>query len=661
MKFDPVTEAIAHFIGYFHLSAEEARHRDQYDAFKTQSADNPQPELQHIDVKLTAPYEFMDFEPGVIFKSHPDNVEAIPAKSGATIATAPEPSWPPGFDERPAPWFDINPFGGDYDFSQTPEYRLLPPGSTAVVVSQYTHLEDNDYLTMVDREVATKSFDEANDRLDLLIAQAETLQRFKAADHPSDEAALGTVIETLANKVNSFDPAEFEDMDAYIFEGNESLGIHVNGEAATVMPDLNDYLDPDSEPEPEAEPQSEVQGVGTIIVEVSTEYNAGSNTLINEALIGSSWTVSPVVAVQGDYISINLISQVNVWHDTDNLHAEFASWSQDGNEPTLAFNIARFTQPLASTPVTEDSAASFPQSWNVTTITGNLIFLNWIEQINFAMDQDIAVLSNSGSSSYIEMGGNLSVNSLSLLGLGQYFDLILIDGQFYNANVILQKNILLDDDDFSIEDGTSMSGNGSVSGNGNLLWNQASINVTGAINTEALPQDYETALQMLAQNDESGINALLSDLEFAGLSNLRILYVKGSIFDLQYIEQTNVLGDADQVVVAAEQAQATLTGDWTVQTGANTLANIASITDGRPDSTIYVGGEIYSDELLYQAELVPSDEALRMSASNDLASEAVVFLAGDILEPTSQADDGMSSTIDNQNSASPDVMQTMTG
>jgi hypothetical protein len=661
MKFDPVTEAIAHFIGYFQLRVEEARHRDQYDPFKNQRTDNLQPELQHIDVKQAAPYVFKDFEPGVIFKSQPDEFETVPAKVRATDGPALQPWWPPGFDERPDPWFDINQFGGDYDFNQPPEHRLLPPGSTAVVVSQHTHLEDNDYLTMVERAVATKSFDEANDKLDLLIAQAESLQRFKAADHPSDEAALGTVIETLANKVTSFDSPATEGVDAHVFKGNESLGIHVNGETATVVPDLNDYLNPDTEPESEAEPQSEVQGVGAVIVEVSTEYNAGNNVLINEALLGSSWTVSPVVAAQGDYISINLISQVNVWHDTDNMHAEFASWPQDGEEPTLAFNIASFTQPMAPASVAEDSTATFPQSWNVTTITGNLIFLNWIEQINFVMDQDIAVLSNSGSSSYIEMGGNLTVNSLSLLGLGQYFDLILIDGQFYDANVILQKNILFDDDDLSIEDGLSMGGSGSVSGSGNLLWNQATINVKGAINTEALPQDYATALQMLAQNDESAINALLSNLEFAGLSHLRILHVEGSIFDLQYIEQTNVLGDADQVVVAAEQAQATLSGDWTVLTGANALANIASITDAGPDSTIYVGGDIYSDALLYQAEFVPTDEALRMSASNDLASEAVIFLASDILETTSQADDGMSSTIDNQNSASPDVMQTMTG
>jgi hypothetical protein len=659
MKLDPVTEAIAHFIGYFQLRVEEARAREQYDAFKIQNADHSQPELEHVNVKLSAPYAFKDFDPGVVFTSFPDYLQPITVNADALDVPV-GPRRPTSFDDHREPWFFFDdPIGND-EGDLTPVYRLLPPGSTAVVVAQTTHLDDNDYLSMVDRAVATKSLGEANDRLDLLIAQAESLQRFEAADHPSDEAALGGVIETLAGQMTGFDSPDAEDVDAHLFKANDSLGIHVNGESANVMPDLRDYLDPDSEPELEAEPQSEVHGIGAVIVEVSTEYIAGNNILINEASIGSSWTISPVVAVQGDYIGINLINQVNVWHDIDNLQAEFASWSQNGQEPTLAFNIANFIQPVASASETQDIAASFPQSWNVTTITGNLIFLNWIEQINFVADQDIAVLSNSGSSSYIETGGNLSINSLSLLALGQYFDLILIDGQLYSANVILQKNIMLDDDDFAIDDGLSMGGNGSASGSGNLLWNQATINITGAKTTEALPQDYATALEMLAQGDESGINALLSSLEFAGLSNLRILYVKGSIFDLQYIEQTNILGDADQVVLAAEQAEATLSGDWTVLTGANALANIAKITDAGPDSTIYVGGDIYSDALLYQAEFVPTDEALRLSAGDELASEAVVFLASDMLEP-SQSDDGSSLAPDNQNDASSDVMQTMTG
>lgn len=663
MRFDPETEAVAHFIGYFQLRVEEARLRDQYTEFRDLvDKQHLLPELQYFDVRLIAPYFFKDFDPGVVFTSYPElqftvQMEDISVPFFGTWS-GPGPELPLGG------WLGIRELPAGYNFDLTAEYRLLPPGSIAVVVSQYTHLEDNDFITMVDRKVATKSFDEANDRLDLLISQADDLQQFKAADHPSDEAAIGVVIETLASQMASFEAAEAEGLTAVVLNGSETQGIHVNGEAVTVMPELEDYFDPDSDAEEvsETEAVSQAYGAGALIVEASTEFDAGSNVLINEALIGNSWTVSPVIAVQGDYIAINLISQINVWHDNDSLQAEFASWSEDGNEPTLAFNIASFTQQVASAnaDAANDATAIFPQSWTVTTITGNLIFLNWIEQINFVIDQDVAVLSNSGSSSYIEMGGNLSLNGLSLLGLGQYYDLILVGGQFYSANVILQKNILLDDDDLSFEAGASMGGSGSASTNGNLLWNQASITTTGAIDLEALPQDYATALQMLALGDESGIDALLGNAEFAGLSQLRVLYVEGNIFNLQYIEQTNVLGDADQVVIAAEQAQSTLQGEWSIATGANTLANIASITDAGPDSIVYVGGEIYSDSLLYQAELIATDDAASLSAGNDLASEAVVFLANGMLDSASQADDSVIYATDSQNGASADVMQTVT-
>jgi hypothetical protein len=118
-----------------------------------------------------------------------------------------------------------------------------------------------------------------------------------------------------------------------------------------------------------------------------------------------------------------------------------------------------------------------------------------------------------------------------------------------------------------------------------------------------------------------------------------VLYISGDVIDLQYISQTNILGDADQVALAMDQAGAYADADWTISTGTNALINHAHIVDGGVDSTVYAGGNVYSDELLIQAELISNDSGLYMQDATALVNEAVVFLSDDLLAPDA-ADDG---------------------
>ena len=62
-----------------------------------------------------------------------------------------------------------------------------------------------------------------------------------------------------------------------------------------------------------------------------------------------------------------------------------------------------------------------------------------------------------------------------------------------------------------------------------------------------------------------------------------------------------ILGDSDQVALAMEKAgDVHPEADWKVETGSNVLVNVATIVDVDSTGTTYVGGDHYSDEILFR-------------------------------------------------------------
>ena len=117
----------------------------------------------------------------------------------------------------------------------------------------------------------------------------------------------------------------------------------------------------------------------------------------------------------------------------------------------------------------------------MTEIKGDMIFLNWVEQLNFMIDNDIHILSSTGVKTIVTTGENIALNDMSFTELGFHFDLIIVGGSIYDGNIIKQTNILLDDDLIGAVSGFSTNGTAIMSVGGNLLWNQAMIiNVGGA-------------------------------------------------------------------------------------------------------------------------------------------------------------------------------------
>ena len=134
--------------------------------------------------------------------------------------------------------------------------------------------------------------------------------------------------------------------------------------------------------------------------------------------------------------------------------------------------------------------------------------------------------------------------------------------------------------------------------------------------------------------------------------------ISGDHLDVQLVEQVNVLGDADQIAIASETIQSANGANISVVAGSNALMNFASIDDYGVDSTVYVGGEGYSDAMLYQAEFISTDDPLVVRDTSELASEAVLFLADDMIEGTTHGTEtDLAPVISGEPEA--DVMQSM--
>lgn len=202
-------------------------------------------------------------------------------------------------------------------------------------------------------------------------------------------------------------------------------------------------------------------------------------------------------------------------------------------------------------------------------------------------------------------------------------------------------------------------GAGSVTAGDNLLYNQASISSTGLDHYEEISANFASAAEELAEGAATIGRDVAQDALFEGFESLRVLHVEGSFASINLLEQTNIIGDSDQIRLAMEGLQQRIGAEVSVVTGANALVNIAAIEETGVDSTIMARGQIYDDALLYQANLIETDAApTGVSFTPSLTSEAVAFLADGMIGAT--PDEGADAIgADTGTSSELDVMQTM--
>jgi hypothetical protein len=662
---DKITETIAHFIGLFGIAIEEARLRKDYDEFQAQRAlDREQPDLINVTVEGRAPYDLIGMEPGLLYQPLVPGLVPETAWSYVDYRPPQIPELSAAFPGNQAALLTGTGLPGGASSSHYPGLQIEPPGSIAVRINQEIRLSDNDYVGAGGHGLKFSPTTDHGAEMAALLQGAMRHAPFANLDAPGSVDEIedflleaGPALAALAKGYGEADDGAFA-VSQEVIEGS-----FVNGAPATELPKLADHLPDEAEDEAnDPDPVHSVSGTGTVETDASVDLVAGSNTMVNSALLTNNWLGGGVMAALGDCVEINAIVQVNAWSDSDAIGSSVSGWKFDPAEATKAFNVAMFARvdPAAGNGTPGDaSAGDFPRHWAVTKIDGDLISMNWIEQFSFVTDNDIQVLSSSGVTTMITTGGNTTFNDVSLAELGFYYDLIIVGGNIYDANFIHQMNVLLDNDLVGGVKGFGTTGEASLSTSGNLLWNHAEIVTAGGTGGfEALPAHYKKAAEDFAAGRNDLPTDILRDPAFDGLAGLKVLYVSGSIFDLQYVKQTNILGDSDQVAMALNGIDDSFpNADWTISTGSNALINAAQIVDVDLTAKTYVGANHYSDEILIQAEFVSPSPDLGGKDPDVLVNEAIAFLDDDIVGP---GDDHAASDLQPSHDAShADIMQTM--
>lgn len=664
---DQISESIAHFIGYFHTSIEAARARIEYREFK--AAPSSDPHFKDILTIQTDPSQRL--EPG----SFDPDVKFIPVP-WAPVGLPVMPWVDTNLDEisvaslrSPHSLAKLHSSGPHFSHgSEQGPFLGSGPSETSVVLQQTNHLEDNDIVIMGSKVPLNIHFADDAAFAHLSASAFSISEPFSSASAPGSGAEMDQFFANQSTFIHAAATGPLaETPGVTVVSGPTIEGLFINGSQVASVPSLNDSL-PDllkqtdhsgtqatvTTSQPMAISGSELAG--------SVSVQAGANLLVNEVVLQSLDTVSAHFAVAGDYWHINAIVQTNAYSDADSFDNGFSGQQALCQASTIAMNIASFVHhdQVQSTETSND-AHVFPQNWQITIVSGDLIQMNWISQYSFMSDNDLHVLSATGAHTTIVTGGNMAMNSASFTSLCNSYDLVMIGGHYYDGNFIFQTNVLFDNDTFT-SGGAAGAYEGKLSTSDNLLWNAASIQSGATTNwVTGLPQHYLDALNGLASGDYKMPDSFHNDQNLQGIEGLRLLYISGNVYDLNYVAQVNILGDADYVAHYEDALKASSDTVWDISTGSNALINIAAIVDSdtHTGGTSYAGGGVYSDAILIQADIIGSPSAAAVAGQvQPLVNEVVAFLDHDADTSSSSHDQAPPIHIPDT-THSVDVMQTV--
>ncbi|MDC9812774.1 hypothetical protein [Rhizobium binxianense] len=680
MHIEKISEIIAHFIGLFEMTTEEMRARTKYAEGAGPGEDGPAlPDQDAFTAGFSSHLLLKDYDPGIIYKSGSYDIEYGPAHHlGRVFEESLEKLAAIAARDIRLPHFGE---ATDIVLSDEPELNVFAgPGSGISHVLQVNVLYDDDYLDMTDGIHAPRDTAFVIERLAEFSTKAEVftpfsdLQRIDTYDGALKIAQdLENYIQNAQNTEDSGDTEDTEDSGAtsssadathsFIRVDPEINSIYVNGKVEAEIPVLDDFLPDRGLAKIPEEPDDSNSSVGqTEPSGNSLDVTAGANVVVNVAAVINTGVIASVTAVMGDYHQIDAVSQSFVYSDNDEIDAALRSSGHSAEEAgTIAKNIAVFQQSTFDTSSHAEIDAAdptFPTSWRVSVIDGDVSFVQWVEQYHFVSDNDTMTVTTSGSETTVLTGGNTSINFSSFFGMGMQYDLVIIGGNVLDINSITQISLLYDNDWVRAEDGADIQ-----TGN-NLIWNFASIHNVGTGSPfEAMPDYMVETQKAIEDRDPNMPEGLSFDVNFQGYAGLNVLYITGNLYDMTIIKQVSILGDSDDVT----QAASTLLKNnpdamVTIDTGSNAVVNIAEIIDYDSfGQTIYLAGQLYSDAILIQGGLVEHDTTQPQPADDRLANEVIAFLDDDDPSGGDSADGLINAGHDLSWSSHPvDVMQAMT-
>lgn len=389
---------------------------------------------------------------------------------------------------------------------------------------------------------------------------------------------------------------------------------------------------PGSEAESGAPQNIAVENHGTPTGGYAQESLTGENEALNIAILEDQADALSSLVIGGDYHETNAIIQINILHDNDTVNVSGAGVAQSiiaGNNSLT--NEATFVADPGS--VFGDGVSGFSGAleWHVTYVDGDYWNIATLTQTNVIIDGDLSEQTTANTHYTAVLGANNQLSFVALAEGAPVYDLIIIDGDYVDYNTVLQINVVLDDDVvFQMLGG---EGSQSVDAGTNTLRNDASIVSIGSEDFKPLTGNAAALADAIAAQDAS-IDAIAAlGLPGNGTGSLNILYVSGDYYDLDLLVQTNVIADADSIAQLAPDGAQGIEGadtsgglSQTATAGANSAANIALIVDVDSLSGYqYLGGEVYEDTLLVQANIIIDDD--EYLTSTDLHPDVVAALA----------------------------------
>lgn len=345
----------------------------------------------------------------------------------------------------------------------------------------------------------------------------------------------------------------------------------------------------------------------------------GANKAENAALILDLNDAPSTLIVKGDYFSTNAILQANILQNQDHV-------LDAGAQPVAVEGGGNTTENIASFEATVLMEAAGAKAYkgdlkvNVDYVNGDLFDIKALTQQSFVQDDDVTVQTTTQNYTEVHTGGSEQYNVARFLDWGKNYDVIVVLGNYHSANIISQLNIVLDDDVAAVNAGAESEDPSEVFSGQNTLHNEAAIHTYGSSAFGSMTDDLTKLIEGLGNRENVGREAW-SSFHGAATGTLDVLFVTGDYYDLNIINQVNIISDPD---VAVQWAGEGSTLQW-LSTGGNSASNLAEIVDASAMSG-HIGGNAYEDSILLQANLVSDDTHVVRTDPTALVTELVAFV-----------------------------------
>ncbi|MDA7948179.1 MAG: hypothetical protein MPJ78_11975 [Hyphomicrobiaceae bacterium] len=626
MSTGAVTEILYHFAGYLHTLGEASRIRIEYEEYSFQQKKH---ELElDAAVSVSKRHELEELSDKRIPFQYSEK-PALPLRDVAgdrLRLDRPDPLNSEPYDFFKAP-LQLKPAGFPLTVTvsaEVPEVAVsfkAGGGQAVSQVQQVNYLVDNDRFGIPDGTTAG-AYDQGEIEDAVLemkkTADAETPEDLAITEF--DAVSLGEVI---ANR--NAESKQGEETSG----GQVDAGTYVNGVLLPEGGEVPEVPDKDESEAPnkliDQATQSDIEAVGQIA-------ETGGNVSANVAGIVDVNHTTGTMAISGDFHSTDAIVQVTVLMDDDDvIHAGYRNITTETHANEMN-NVAKLLE-------TDIGMSSFAGSnvfagleWNVDVFDGDLYDVHAVTQSNWLHDNDVVFQENTASTVQVFVGDNGQFNVSTLESWGGNYDLVVVNGDYHQANLIYQKIVLFDADTVKVlgngvgTEGPDIAGP-AISTGENWLQNDATINnfATGSIND--LSEDWEELIGDLG--NQPGVMDLFAGVGIPnfGDESFDVLVIGGNYYDINVINQEIVVADADTVMQFLP-GEGETGGDvvQSAETGGNILSNLAVIETTGPVADYYVGGDHYDDEILIQVEILVSDDDDIVQEDPDaLATELAVF------------------------------------